>query len=200
MARWESGTAERLQQAALDLFTRQGFEATTATEIAQAVGVTERTFFRHFADKREVLFQGQDAFNEAFLDGVDRARRDAAPLEVVAAAVRGGAALFADERRSFARARQAVIDADAGLQERERHKLAGLADSLATALRGRGVDDPAATLAAQSGVTVFGVAFARWIRPGEQASLTEIAASVFDELTGLFDTGSTSGRVRAGSG
>ena len=56
MVRWEPGSAERLQKAALELFATRGFEQTTATEIAQSVGLTERTFFRHFSDKREVLF------------------------------------------------------------------------------------------------------------------------------------------------
>ena len=85
MARWASGTPQRLQHAALELFASRGFEQTTAAEIAQSVGLTERTFFRHFSDKREVLFHGQDAFARAFLDGLAAAPGDASPLEIVAA-------------------------------------------------------------------------------------------------------------------
>ena len=147
MARWQPGAPQRLQEAALELFAARGFEQTTATEIAQAVGLTERTFYRHFSDKREVLFQGQDQFVQSFLDGVEAAPPDASPIEVVAHALRSAASLFPDERRPHARIRQSVIEQNPALRERESHKLAGLAASLADALRARGVDDLAATLA-----------------------------------------------------
>jgi AcrR family transcriptional regulator len=174
-----------LQQAALELFATRGFEQTTATEIAQAVGLTERTFFRHFSDKREVLFHGQDKMVEAFLDGVRSAPADASPLETVACALRSAAAFFPDERRAFSRTRQFVIEQNPALQERERHKLATLATVVADALRARGVVEPAATLAAQSAVTVFGIAFGQWIREGERRSLGDIEADVMGELLAL---------------
>lgn len=189
MARWQSGTPERLQQAALELFATTGFEQTTATQIAEAVGLTERTFFRHFSDKREVLFYGQEQFVQAFLAGVDEAPPDAAPMAVVAAALRAAGALFPDERRPYSRTRQTVIDQNPALREREAHKLAGLATALAEALRGRGVADVPATLAAQAAVTVFGVAFGQWIRDGEQRSLADITADVLRELVSLTVTG-----------
>jgi AcrR family transcriptional regulator len=182
MVRWEPGTPERLQRAALELYAARGFEETTAAEIAQSVGLTERTFFRHFSDKREVLFHGQQLFARAFLDGVEAAPPDASPIEVVAAALRSATVFFPDERRPYSRTRQSVIDRNPALQERELHKLASLATTLADALRARGVADPAATLAAQSGVTVFGIAFAQWIREGEDRSLADIADSVLGEL------------------
>jgi AcrR family transcriptional regulator len=185
MARWEPGTPGRLQQAALELFASRGYEQTTATEIAQSVGLTERTFFRHFSDKREVLFYGQDAFVQAFLDGVDTAPSGASPIEIVACALQSAASLFPDERRSQSRTRQSVIEQNPALRERESHKLAGLATTVADALRARGVEDLAATLAAESGSTVFGVAFTQWIRKGEQRSLADIAADVLLELRTL---------------
>ena len=151
MARWEPGARERLQAAALELFATRGFEQTTAAEIAQSVGLTERTFFRHFSDKREVLFYGQEQFLQAFIDGVAAAPPGAAPLEVIASALRAAGSFFPDERRSYSRMRQAVIDQNPALQEREGHKLAGLAATVASALRARGVDEPAATLAAAVG-------------------------------------------------
>ena len=79
MVRWEPGTRDRLQAAALDLYVSRGFEQTTVEEIARSVGLTERTFFRHFADKREVLFDGQDRLRQAFVDGVHAAPPDASP-------------------------------------------------------------------------------------------------------------------------
>jgi AcrR family transcriptional regulator len=195
MARWEPGAPERLQQAALELFATRGFEQTTATEIAQAVGLTERTFFRHFSDKREVLFSGQHLFVQAFLDGVDTAPPGASPIEVVACALQSAAAFFPDERRSYSRTRQSVIDRNPALQEREQHKLASLAVTLAGALRARGAGELAASLAAQAGVTVFGIAFTQWIREGEQRSLADIAAEALRELLTLTATAAASGRI-----
>src|SRR5579863_1327691 len=139
MARWEPGARERLQAAALELFATRGFEQTTAAEIAQSVGLTERTFFRHFADKREVLFFGQEQFLQAFIDGVQAAPAGAAPLEVVGGALRAAGTFFPDDRRPYSRLRQSVIEQNPALQEREGHKLAGLAAAVAAALRERGV-------------------------------------------------------------
>jgi len=185
MVRWEPGTKERLQAAALELFATRGFEQTTAAEIAQAVGLTERTFFRNFSDKREVLFHGQEQFLQAFVDGVDKARADASALEIIASALHAGASFFPDERRPYSRMRQTVIDQNPPLQERELHKLAGLAATVAAALRARGIAEPAATLAAQSGATVFGISFAQWIREGETRSLADISSDVLRELGNL---------------
>ena len=188
MARWEPGARERLQAAALELFATRGFEQTTAAEIAQSVGLTERTFFRHFSDKREVLFYGQQQFLQAFVDGADAAPPDASPLEVIASALRAAASFFPDERRASARMRQSVIDQNAALRERELHKLAGLATTVAQALHARDIGEPAATLAAESGATVFGIAFAQWIREGERRSLADIASDVLHELLNLART------------
>ena len=191
MVRWEPGARERLQAAALELFATRGFEQTTAAEIAQSVGLTERTFFRHFSDKREVLFYGQQQFLQAFVDGVDAAPPDASPLELIASALHAAASFFPDERRPYSRTRQSVIDQNPALRERELHKLAGLATTVAEALRARGIGEPAATLAAQSGATVFGIAFAQWIREGERRSLADIASDVLHELINL--TGAATG-------
>ena len=183
--RWEPGAPERLQKAALELFATRGFEQTTATEIAQSVGLTERTFFRHFSDKREVLFYGQHLFVQAFLAGVDTAPPDASPIEIVASILRSAATFFPSERRAPSRTRQSVIDQNPALQEREQHKFAGLATTIAAALRERGVDEPAASLAAESCVSVFKIAFAQWIRAGEHRSLADIEADVLRELLTL---------------
>jgi len=185
MVRWEPGARERLQAAALELFATHGFERTTAAEIAQSVGLTERTFFRHFSDKREVLFYGQDEFLRAFTDGVDAAPPDASPLEAIAAALHNAASFFPEERRTYARMRQAVIDQNPALRERELHKLASLATTVAEALRVRGIGETAATLAAESGATVFGIAFSQWIRDGETRPLDVIASYVLSELVNL---------------
>jgi AcrR family transcriptional regulator len=183
--RWEPGTPQRLQNAALELFATRGFEQTTAAEIAQSVGLTERTFFRHFSDKREVLFSGQHLLVDAFLIGVDAAPSGAQPIEIIASALRSAASLFPDERRPYSRLRQSVIDQNPALQERELHKLASLAVTVGDALRARGVDELAARLAAKAGIAVFEMAFVRWIREGEHRSLGDIAMDVMGDLRTL---------------
>lgn len=185
MARWEPGARERLQKAALELYAVRGYEETTVAEIADAVGLTERTFFRYFADKREVIFAGEELFQQMFVSGIADGPKDAAPLEIVASAVMGATDLFSDERRAYSRQRQSVIAANPGLQERELLKLASLGTALAAALRERGVPDPTATLSAQSGVTVFHVAFRQWITDGEERSLAELEREMFTQLTTL---------------
>ncbi|WP_029291840.1 TetR/AcrR family transcriptional regulator [Cellulomonas sp. HZM] len=189
MARWEPGTSDRLRAAALDLFVEQGFEQTTSAEIAHAAGVTERTFFRHFRDKREVLFGGQDQLELAFVTGIRDAPAGAPPLDLVAAALDSAAQFFTDERRASSRVRQTVVDANPALQERERHKLASVAAVLRTELHAHGVPEPAARLAAESGATVFSISFAQWIAPGEERGMREIADGVLGALVSLTGAG-----------
>ncbi|PQP42104.1 TetR/AcrR family transcriptional regulator [Mycolicibacterium austroafricanum] len=181
MSRWQPNARERLEQAALELYTRQGFDQTTVDDIAQRAGLTERTFFRHFADKREVLFSGQAALIDLVTASVAAQEDTDPPLDVVAAALTAaGSAL--DGRGDRARQRQAVIDANPGLRERELIKLATLADTLAEALRQRGVEAPAARLAADVGLAVFRVAFERWVQSPGGAPLPTLIAAAFADL------------------
>lgn len=191
MVRWKPEARDRLQAAAFELFAEQGFEDTTVAQIAEAVGLTERTFYRHFADKREVLFGGQDQVRQAFADGAAAAAADAAPLLVVQAAVAAGAAFFAGGRRPWALLRHRVVAATPELRERELLKMASLASVLVDALHDRGIAEPAATLAAESGALVFRVAFDEWITSGTEQPLTEVISAVFEEL-GAVTSASTS--------
>ena len=150
MSRWEPNARGRLEQAALELYIERGFEQTTVAEIAKRAGLTERTFFRYFADKREVLFSGAGALQDLLVSAVADAPDSTAPIDAVAAALAAAGALL-QERRESARQRQAVIAANAELQERELIKLASLASAIADALRRRGVRDPAAGLTAEAG-------------------------------------------------
>ncbi len=150
-------------------------------EIAERAGLTERTFFRYFADKREVLFGGGGLLVEVLVDAVADAPADAAPIDAVAGAIEAAGA-FLQQRRQFARQRQLVIAANAELQERELIKLAGIAGELAGALRRRGVGDPAASLTAEAGIAVFKVAFARWVEASEQRELPQLVRESFREL------------------
>jgi AcrR family transcriptional regulator len=162
MVRWEPNARGRLVQAALELFIERGFEQATVAEIARRAGLTERTFFRHFADKREVLFWGQGDLRNLLLESVASAPGSAAPIDVVGAAYQAAGGML-QEHRDFSRQRQAVIAATPELQERELIKLASLAAALAGALRQRGVPDQAASLAAEAGTAVFRIAFERWV-------------------------------------
>jgi AcrR family transcriptional regulator len=171
----------RLAKAALELYGERGFEQTTVAEIAARAGVTERTFFRHFADKREVLFSGSRHLQELFVTTVADAPADAGPLDSTALALDAAAAVFA-ERRDFARRRQPVVMSNADLRERELSKLATLAAAVAGALRGRGVPEPAASLAAEAGIAVFKVGFERWVAPGETRALDELLREGLDTL------------------
>lgn len=185
VVRWQPGARERLRTAALDLYLSRGFEQTTVAEIAESVGLTERTFFRHFADKREVLFDGQDLLQQALLAGVAGAADGADALELVACALAGSTQFFPDERRGYSWRRQQIIAANPGLQERELLKLATLASAIGQALRSRGVSEPTASIAAESAVTLFTVAFAQWIDPAESQSLEEIEQAGLAALKAL---------------
>ncbi|MFJ5774665.1 TetR family transcriptional regulator [Streptomyces sp. NPDC093094] len=180
MARWEPNARGRLEQAALELYSERGFDATTVKEIAQRAGLTERTFFRHFADKREVLFPA-NALQEAVVAALTDVPDDTAPLDAVSAALQSTAEGF-QERRDTVRRRQAVITAHAELQERELIKLASVAAALADALRLRGVAEPHASLAAEAGVAVFKTAFQRWVDESGPADLPQFVRDTFEAL------------------
>ncbi len=181
MGRWEPNGRSRLEQAALKLYVERGFEQTTVAEIAREAGLTERTFFRHFADKREVLFSGAAGLRELLVDTVAGRSPAAAPIDATAEAIQAAGA-WLQERREFARQRQAVIAAHPVLQERELLKLASLAAAMADALRRRGVGEPAASLTAEAGIAVFKVAFERWVDDPGEADLPRLIRESLDEL------------------
>jgi AcrR family transcriptional regulator len=187
VGRWEPDARGRLERAALELYSERGFDQTTVAEIAERAGLTERTFFRHFADKREVLFWGASSLQEFLVSSVAGAPESASPIGAVAAALEAVGPVF-EERRDGVRQRQAIIAANVELQERELIKLATLASALADTLRRRGVTDPAASLAAEAGIAVFRIAFERWIETN-QHDLPRLIRESFAELKAV-----TSGR------
>ena len=181
MVRWEPDSRGRLAKAALSLYGERGFDNTTVAEIAARAGLTERTFFRHFADKREVLFAGGDELQQVLVDAVGAAPDSARPIDAIAAALAAAGGLL-QERRQFARERQKVIAASAELRERELIKLAALSDALSEALRRRGVAGPAASLAAEVGIAVFRVGFERWTAEGGERDLSTLFRESLEEL------------------
>ena len=183
MARWQPNARGRLEQAALELYGERGFEQTTVAEIAGRAGLTERTFFRHFADKREVLFGGSSVLRDLLVERIAAAPDGTAPIAAIAAAFGVVAdTLFPMDRRDYARRRQTLIVTNPDLHERELIKLASLAAALAGTLRQRGVSEPAASLAAEAGIAVFKVAFERWVGADDQRDLLHLIRESFDVL------------------
>src|SRR6266699_2691159 len=159
MARWEPGARERLVVAAVDLFTEQGYDATTVAQIAERAGVTKSTFFRHFPDKRELLVAGQETLSRLLAEGIAEAPVSASPLEAAAAA-------------------------SAELQERDALKSVSLAAAMTTALITRGVPDPTAHLAGELGVLAFKRGYAEWSEGDRDAEdeLAQYTLAALDEL------------------
>ena len=162
MTRWKPDARGRLVKAALELFREQGFDTTTVAQIAERAGLTERTFFRYYADKREVLFWGGHLLEAMMTDAVAKAPPALLPMATIGLALTT-AAEAAPWQVEASRERHAVIYAHAELRERELLKLAGLGATLAKALHARGVKEPAASLAAEAGIAVLKVGFERWI-------------------------------------
>jgi len=184
MSRWEPDAQGRFRAAAMELFLERGYGETTVADIAQRAGLTARTFFRHFADKREVLFHGADRLRQTMIGALHGAPANATPFEAVTAALDASSEFFRDNRE-FARRRSQVIAANADLHERELIKLAKLSEALAEGLRLRGVTESDARLAAEAGIAVFRVAFGHWVAVGEQRTFGEILHDSLGRLRAL---------------
>ena len=181
MSRWDPDAEGRLSKAALTLFDQQGYPETTVAQIAQAAGLTKRTFFRYFADKREVLFNGSQELQERWINGIAAAAPDISAMDAVFAGLDEVAELFAD-RLPFATTRSRIVAANPELRERELIKLQTLAAAIETALRQRGVPGNVAALAAQAGIAVFHVGFARWVGQHDPAAFRRLMDESLVEL------------------
>ena len=181
MGRWEPNAKERLAEAALSLYQERGYEQTTVAEIAERAGLTERTFFRYFADKREVLFGGEETLASRCASAIENAPASATPVQIILAALEALVPIF-QERHGVVRLRQSVIDANPRLQERERQKRATLTTAMASALESRGVAESTASLTANLGGAVFQTAFEQWIREPQASDLSARIGAAFREL------------------
>lgn len=182
MARWQPNPSERLVVAALDLFTERGYENTTVIDIAERAGLTKSTFFRHFPDKREVLFGG-DTMTGLLVQGVAAAPAAATPLEAVAHALDTvGREAFTPARREFSVQRRAAIAANPELQEREALKGLGLTASMTDALKHRGVPDLTSHVAAELGALALNIAYERWSDTTNSDEFSEVARRTLSEV------------------
>jgi AcrR family transcriptional regulator len=186
MPRWEPDAVGRLQAAAFELFAEQGYERTTVAEITQRAGLTRRTFFNHFADKREVLFgplsEGQ---REIVVSEIAACPEEVAPLDAVVHGLQvAGDTLFEGRRTAVAR-RQEIVDANPELHERELRKRAALTDAIADALRLRGTDSDTAILSARVGVLVQQTAMQRWTQAADDRPLRDLLADALLSLRAI---------------
>jgi AcrR family transcriptional regulator len=182
MGRWQPDARGRLRKAAFELYGEQGYDQTTVAQIAERAGLTERTFYRHFADKREVVFSGE--VRQVLLRTLADAPASATAMEAVTTAVEAAGDVLA-ERRDMTRRRQAVIAANPSLQEREQIKYATLALDIAEALRERGVDPVTARLAGDTGVVVFRAAFERWLDEEEEREFGPVVRDTLERLASV---------------
>jgi AcrR family transcriptional regulator len=185
MSRWDPDAKGRLAEAARALFVEQGFDQTTVADIAARAGLTERTFFRHFADKREVLFAG-DWLAGRMAEVVADAPATLAPMEVVTQAVEAACdSITANPDWSRDRAR--IVAEHPELQERELAKMAMLATALSDGLRRRGVHDATARVAAEAGMLVFRLAYERWAAGARSQPLSPLVRTLLAELSSVLD-------------
>ena len=182
MARWQPNAPERLRTAALDLFEERGYEDTTVIDIAHRVGLTKSTFFRHFPDKREVLFGG-DSMTGLVVDGITAAPPTATALDAVAHALDAvGKHVFTAARREFIARRRAVITANPELREREALKGLSLTAAMTSALEHRGIPDLTACVAAELATLAWKIAYERWTNTTDGDEFSDLARRTLGEL------------------
>ncbi len=184
MSRWEPGARERLVVAAVDLFSEQGYDATTVAQIAERAGVTRSTFFRYFPDKRELLVAGQETLSRLLTEGIHEAPAGDAPLAAVAAGLERASSTMGPINRELAPRLKAAVAASTELQERDALKSVSLAAAMTTALVARGVPDPTAALAGELGVLAFKRGYAQWSEadPEAKEDLAGYVLAALDEL------------------
>ena len=170
--------------AAVDLFTEQGYDATTVAQIAERAGVTKSTFFRHFPDKRELLVAGQEVLSRLLAEGIAGAPEAASPLEAVAAGLERASDAMGPVNRELGPRIKAAVAASTELQERDTLKSVGLAAAMTAALVARGVPEPTAHLAGEMGVLAFKRGYTRWSEGDRDdgTGLAQHALAALDEL------------------
>lgn len=184
MPRWEPNARERLERAALELFAQHGFAETTVPQITARAGLTTRTFFRHFPDKRAVLFAIEDEAPEMVAGLLADAPAALSPMALIAYGLETRA-VGLEGQREYLRTRRAIIDADEGLRERELRKRSALSEAITAGFRTHGIDELTSTLAAEIAVTAFGIAITRWLDQDDDQTLAELVRDTLERLRSL---------------
>jgi len=182
MSRWAPDARERLETAALELFEQRGYDDTTVADIAERAGLNRATFFRHFSDKREVLFGGEDTLAVLFAEGIRSAAPDAGLADSLQAAFVASDAVMTREQRVKAAVRVRVLATNAEVQERGLLKHARIANAIGAALRERGFDELSGRLGAELGMLAFSVGVQRWMEAADDVTFSSCAASALRDL------------------
>jgi AcrR family transcriptional regulator len=185
MPRWKPDARQRLVVAALGLFAEQGYDETTVAQISERAGLTRSTFFRHFADKREILTAGQKALSRLLAEGIDAAPADATPMMAVAAGLERASGEMTSFNRELSPLLHAAIEANEELQTRDALKSIGMAAAMVDALKRRDVTEPTAQVAAELGVLAFKLGFSQWADPTRDEDPGDLAThtrAALDEL------------------
>jgi AcrR family transcriptional regulator len=182
VSRWAPNARERLEAAALDLFVENGYEQTTVAQIAERAGMNRATFFRHFADKREVLFGGEDALAGLFADAIRATDPGATLTDCLRAALTAAGSAMTPQLRAAAVRRRLVVAANSELQERGLLKHARVTTSVTVALRERGMDGLTARMGAEMTMLAFSVAFERWMQTGDGQPFAPFADTALSDL------------------
>lgn len=185
MTRWEPGARDRLASAAFELFVEQGFAATTVPQITERAGLTTRTFFRHFSDKREVLFGAEDHLPAVVDAQMARAPAGTDPMRLIEIGLREVANDQFVGLHDYLRTRRAIVRSDSGLQERELRKSSILAEAAINGFRARGENELTATLAAHISVTAFDIAIDRWLDQDDPLALADIVSETLTALRSI---------------
>lgn len=178
MTRWAPDAASRLHEAALELFLEQGFSTTTVPQIAERAGLTTRSFFRHYADKREVLFVGEDELPAVVARVVDEADPSLSTMAVIHDGLRSVVLPRLETYRRELLRRWTIVRTDEALRERELRKLAIIHDVATEAFARRGLPPLEAEVAGRLAVTVYDTTLEWWLAGGAEAPLEEILAEV----------------------
>jgi AcrR family transcriptional regulator len=182
VSRWAPDARERLETAALDLFVANGYEETTVAQIADRAGLNRATFFRHFADKREVLFGGEDKLAGLFADAIRAAAPEVTLTGCLRAAFAAAGAAMTPQQRAKAAQRVLVVAANTEVQERGLLKHARIARSMSAALRERGADELTARLGAEVGMLAFAIAVERWMAADNDQPFAVHATAALSDL------------------
>jgi len=182
VSRWAPNARERLEDAALELFAENGYEETTVTQIAERANVNRATFFRHFAEKREVLFGGEDLLADLFADGIRAAAPDATLPECLKAALAAAGTVMTARQRAKATQRLQVAATSSEVQERGLLKHARTTGAITAALRERGLSELTARLGAELGMLAFRVAFEGWMKTAGDEPFPSFADAALADL------------------
>lgn len=177
-------TQRALQNAALELFSKQGYDETTTDEIAEKAGVSPRTFFRYFPTKESVLFVGEFGWFQSFTSQYLAQPAELSDIDAMRATLHSLAAGLTKIRPALTLYEQAVASSPTlrgGVLDRQAVDIRAIAE--ATASR-RGLDEPDAGCMVLATVVLltYRAGVMRWLAGPASADPRDLIAEQFDLL------------------